>query len=104
MGKARRALLRPLEEPDGVLALRVLERVLPELAPPRQRMDVGGGIAKINWSMLTDHQLSRIASGEHRWVVLARSRDPLEPATRGELHATGEVLQLPPVVDEHSED
>jgi hypothetical protein len=100
VGKARRALLRALEDADGALALRVLERVVPELAPARQRVEVGGSVAKLNFDAMTDEQLSRIARGEHPYAVLAPTRDLLGGARGG----VNEILQLPPAVDEHSED
>jgi hypothetical protein len=91
VGKARRALLRALEDADGALALRVLERVVPELAPASQRVEVGGSLAKLNFDAMTDEQLSRISRGEHPYAVLAETRAVLkDPLVRN-----GEILQLP---------
>jgi hypothetical protein len=100
VGKARRALLRALEDADGALALRVLERVVPELAPASQRVEVGGALAKLNFDAMTDEQLSRISKGEHLYVVLAQSRAVLkDPLLRD-----GEILQLPPAQKEGAEE
>jgi len=46
---------------DGRLALAVLERLEPALAPPRQRVGLS---ADLDMSHLTDEQLKRIARGE----------------------------------------
>ena len=90
VGRARHALFRALAEPDGNLALKVLERTVPQLAP-LERIANQGAIAKLNFKAMTDEQLSRISKGEHPYVVLAQTRavfeDPLGP--------DGEILQLP---------
>ena len=62
VGRARHALLRALNEPDGNLALKVLERTVPELAPT-ERVAHGGALAKLNFEAMTDQQLARIAGG-----------------------------------------
>ena len=54
---------------DGRLALAVLERLEPALAPPRQRVGLS---ADLNVNRLTDEQLERIAAGEHPAHVLTR--------------------------------
>ena len=99
VGRARHALLRALSEPDGNLALKVLERVLPELAPT-ERVGYGGGISKLNFSTMTDQQLARIKAGEHPYVVLAQTRALLDDS----LVRDGEILQLPPVQEDAAEE
>ena len=54
---------------DGRLALAVLERLEPALAPARQRVGLS---ADLNMNRLTDEQLERIAAGEHPAHVLTR--------------------------------
>ena len=102
IGKARRALLRALDKPDGALALKILERVVPELAPAQQRIELGVDIRKLNFEAMTDEQLARIAAGEHPYAVLAATRDVHGPGT-GEPYVSGEIL-LPPPQREDSED
>ena len=75
VAKARRSLLAALEEPDGSLALRVLERVVPELAPPNQRVELRGSLANLDMDKLSDSVLQRIADGEHPLAVLATEVD-----------------------------
>ena len=72
-----------------------LERVLPELAPPRQRLEVTGALAKIDFTQLTDEQLAAIAGGRHPYEVLAPKRDLPGGSASGE----GEVLKLPAATD-----
>ncbi len=64
----------------------------------RERLEVRGALGKVNWNSLTDIQLSRIASGEHPWAVLASTRDLLEPEA-GEATVKGEMLMLPAAID-----
>ncbi len=84
-----------LAKPDGPLALKVLERVLPELAPPRQRLEVTGALAKIDFTQLTDEQLAAIAGGRHPYEVLAPKRD----LPGGSAGGDREVLKLPAATD-----
>ena len=99
VGKARRALLRALDEPDGTLALKVLERVVPQLAP-LERVASQGAIAKLDFAAMTDEQLSRIKAGEHPYVVLAQTRAVLKDP----LPRDGEILQLEPGHEDGSEE
>ena len=64
--KARKGLERGVEE-DGRLALKVLERLEPALAPPKVRAVV----ENLDFGTLTDEQLERIAAGEAPEHVLA---------------------------------
>ena len=75
IGKARRALLDALDEPDGLLALKVLERVVPELAPASQRMEVRGLLAKIDLNTMSNEVIDRIANGENPVVVIASAAE-----------------------------
>ncbi len=100
VGKARSALLQALEQPDGPLALRILERVVPELAPPSQRVELSGALAKIDFGRLTDEQLSEIAGGRHPYEVLAPKRELLVGSGSNDK----EIPMLPVGVDEPSED
>lgn len=77
VGQARRALLLALAKPDGPLALRILERVVPELAPPSQRIEVSGGLRRLDSGRMTDEQLAAIAGGQHPYEVLAPKREML---------------------------
>ncbi len=70
IGKARRALLEALGQPDGPLALKVLERTVPELAPVSQRVELSGALMDVDLNLLSDHAISRIADGEHPVKVL----------------------------------
>jgi len=90
VGLARHALLRALAEPDGNLALKVLERTVPQLAP-LERVANQGAISRLDFSVMTDEQLSRISKGEHPYVVLAQTRAVLGGPSAGH----GEILQLP---------
>ena len=45
VGRARHALLRALDEPDGHLALKVLERTVPQLAPTERVANTGTEIS-----------------------------------------------------------
>lgn len=78
VAKARRALLAALEQPDGPLALRVLERVVPELAPPSQQVHLTGSLANINMDLLPDGLLQRLADGEHPLTVLSSLVDSID--------------------------
>ena len=77
VGKARSALLQALEQPDGPLALRILERVVPALAPPSQRVELSGALAKLDFGRMTDEQLAAISEGQHPYAVLAPKREML---------------------------
>lgn len=75
-GRARKALLEALERPDGPLALKVLERIVPELAPPSQRVELRGALANLDMSKLAPAQVARIPAGEHPLQVLASAVEP----------------------------
>ena len=64
----------------------------------RERVEVSGALAKIDFGRMTDEQLSRIAGGEHPWSVLAPTRDLPEPEA-GEATGKGEMLMLPSATD-----
>ena len=99
VGRARHALLRALAEPDGNLALKVLERTIPQLAP-LERVANQSAISKLDFASMTDEQLSRISKGEHPYVVLAQTRAVLkDPLVRD-----GEILRLPAARNEKAED
>jgi len=53
--------------------LKILERVVPALAPPRQRHELEGAISQLNLAILPDEMVGRIANGEDPLVVLATS-------------------------------
>ena len=98
VGRARHALLRALAEPDGNLALKVLERTVPQLAP-LERVANQGAISKLNFKAMTDEQLSRISKGEHPYIVLAQTRAVLKDP----LVQDGEILQIAPAQKDSSE-
>ena len=52
---------------------------------------------------MTDEQLAAIAGGKHPYVVLAPTRDLLEPEG-GEPTVKGEILMIPPSRDQAPED
>ena len=92
--KARRALLNALDEADGVLALKYLERVIPELAPATQEVGVKGMLAKLDFSRLPLPLLKRIAAGEHPLQVLAS-------ASEGVVEKFSKPKRLPPGPEEY---
>lgn len=100
VGQARKALLQALQAPDGALALRILERTVPALAPPSQRVELSGALARLDFSRMTDEQLSEIAGGRHPYEVLAPKRELLVGSGSND----NEVMQVPVGVDEPSED
>jgi hypothetical protein len=62
-------------------------------------MEVSGALKGLDFSAMTDEQLSRIKAGEHPYVVLAQTRSVLEdPLVR-----KGEILQLPRGPEDGSE-
>lgn len=79
--KARRSLLAALEEPDGRLALSVLERLVPELAPARQRVELKGSLKRIELRRMPNEAIDRIANGEHPLAVLASFANRALPAS-----------------------
>ena len=99
VGRARHALLRALAEPDGHLALKVLERTVPQLAPT-ERVANTGAIAKLDFASMTDEQLSRIKGGENPYVVLAQTRAVLKDP----LPRDGEILQITPAQKDGTEE
>ena len=96
VGRARHALLRALAEPDGHLALKVLERTVPQLAPT-ERVANTGAIAKLDFASMTDEQLSRIKGGENPYVVLAQTRAVLDGAPVSDKN---EILQIAPAQED----
>ena len=99
VGRARHALLLALAEPDGHLALKVLERTVPQLAPT-ERVANTGAIAKLDFASMTDEQLSRIKGGENPYVVLAQTRAVLKDP----LPRDGEILQITPAQKDGTEE
>lgn len=67
---ARCTLLRAVRDGDAERALRILERVMPELAPPRMRVD----LSTLDYGAMSDDALVRIAAGEFPARVLADER------------------------------
>jgi hypothetical protein len=57
----------------------------------RERMEVSGALAKLDFSVMTDSQLTRIAAGEPPYMVLAPTRDLLADSAAQE----HEILRLP---------
>ena len=55
-------------------------------------------MSRIDFSRMTDEQLSRVAAAEHPYAALAPSRDLLEPEA-AEPTVRGEILMLPPGSD-----
>jgi len=96
VGLARHALMRALDEPDGRLALQILERVIPQLAPT-ERVANTGAIAKLDFASMTDEQLSRIKGGENPYVVLAQTRAVLDGAPVSDKN---EILQIAPAQED----
>ena len=45
-----------------------------ELAPTSQRVEFSGGLAKLNFNVITDQQLARITGGEYIAEGLQRER------------------------------
>jgi len=82
---------------SDVLLIFLLKGAAPEKY--RERVEVSGAMAKIDFGRMTDEQLSRIARGEHPYAVLAPSREVLVGAARD-----GEIPLLPARVDEGLED
>jgi sulfur carrier protein ThiS len=72
---ARGTVLTAVQGGDAALALSILERRLPELAPPKSRVELS-----IPWDHLTDDQLRRIASGEPPAKVLSYVNAGLHPS------------------------
>ena len=65
----------------------------------RERMEVSGALKGLDFSVMTDEQLSRIKAGEHPYVVLAQTRAVL----KGPLVQDGEILQIAPAQKDSSE-
>jgi len=57
----------------------------------RERMEVSGALKGLDFSVMTDEQLSRIKGGENPYVVLAQTRAVLKDP----LPRDGEILRLP---------
>ena len=103
--EARRRAVDGWEEPVGwykgqaggtvrrysdVLLIFLLKGAAPDKY--RDRVEVGGVLAKLNFDAMTDEQLSRISQGEHPYAVLAPSRDLFE----GSKAPDAEIVVLPP--------
>ena len=80
------------QRPDTLLIF-LLKGAAPEKY--RERMEVGGALAQLNFNAMTDQQLARSEAGEHPYAVLAPTRDLLGPGA-GEPPVTGEILVPPP--------
>ena len=65
----------------------------------RERMEVSGALKGLDFSVMTDEQLSRIKAGEHPYVVLAQTRAVL----KAPLVQDGEILQIAPAQKDSSE-
>ncbi len=65
----------------------------------RERMEVSGALRGLDFSVMTDEQLSRIKAGEHPYVVLAQTRAVLKDP----LVQDGEILQIAPAQKDSSE-
>jgi hypothetical protein len=66
----------------------------------RERMEVSGALKGLDFSVMTDEQLSRIKAGEHPYVVLAQTRAGLKDP----LPQDNEILQLPPAHEDALEE
>jgi hypothetical protein len=66
----------------------------------RERMEVSGALKGLDFSVMTDEQLSRIKAGEHPYVVLAQTRAVLGGPSAGH----GEILQLTPAHEDALEE
>lgn len=63
---ARGTVIAAVRAGDAEIGLKVLERTIPALAPPKTRVEV-----TIPWDLLSDEQLRRLAAGEDPAKVLA---------------------------------
>lgn len=86
-GKARRGLENHVQS-DGHLALKVLERVDPALAPPTQHVELKALLLKIDVSKLPDWAIDCLADGESPVSVVMRMTEP-ERKAAGLLTAGG---------------
>jgi len=66
----------------------------------RERMEVSGALKGLDFSVMTDEQLSRIKAGEHPYVVLAQTRAVLGGPSAGHR----EILQLTPAHEDALEE
>jgi hypothetical protein len=66
----------------------------------RERMEVSGALKGLDFSAMTDEQLSRISKGENPYAVLAQTRAVLGGPSAGQ----GEILQLPPAHEDAVEE
>jgi hypothetical protein len=66
----------------------------------RERMEVSGALKGLDFSAMTDEQLSRISKGEHPYVVLAQTKAVLDGPSAGH----GKILQLPPAHEDALEE
>ena len=106
--EARRRAVEGWEEPVGwykgqaggtvrrysdTLLIFLLKGAAPERY--RERVEVSGALAKIDFGRMTDEQLAAIAGGRHPYEVLAPKRDMLGGSAGGDR----EVLKLPAATD-----
>lgn len=63
---ARGAVMAAVQAGDAEIGLKILERTVAALAPPKMRLDIGA----IPWDHLDDDALRRLAAGEHPAKVL----------------------------------
>jgi len=102
--EARRRAVEGWEEPVGwykgqaggtvrkysdILLMFLLKGAAPEKY--RERLEVRGALARIDFGSMTDEQLARISAGEHPYSVLAPSRELLG----GSASSDGEIPMLP---------
>lgn len=74
-GKARKGLNDHVQK-DGRLALAVLERIEPALAPPTQHVELKAMLLKIDVSKLPDWAIDCLADGESPVSVVMRMTEP----------------------------
>jgi hypothetical protein len=63
----------------------------------RERMEVSGALKGLDFSVMTDEQLSRIKAGEHPYVVLAKTRAVLSGPSVSDKN---EILQIAPAQED----
>lgn len=68
-GKSLQSLEKHVEK-DGKLALQIAERLVPELAPAPQALEIRGLLARLDVDKLPDWAIDRLADGESPVGVL----------------------------------
>lgn len=68
-GKSLQSLEKHVEK-DGKLALQIAERLVPELAPAPQALEIRGLLARLDVDKLPDWAIDRLANGESPVGVL----------------------------------